>query len=215
MAKVLIPVNPNSGLDLNQDGKVTVDELVRSALLIFIALNVLLGALIVGGWLLVTGKFPPWRIMGIIPLLAAILTATLLLWRMTRYERQEREDRRELEFKREKERWEFDQARGISQEAGATTMTQAQIDMAAEQIIARYYTGKEWSREACEKDGVMGSELWNEANKLLRERGIRRGRSRDLEPETYAKAWGIYCKAKLEANRHKMGSANDDWREAG
>lgn len=215
MAKVLIPVNPNSGLDLNQDGKVTVDELVRSALLIFIALNVLLGALIVGGWLLVTGKFPPWRIMGIIPLLAAILTATLLLWRMTRYERQEREDRRELEFKREKERWEFDQARGISQEAGATTMTQAQIDAAADQIIARYYAGRGWSREACEKDGVMSAELWNEANKLLRERRIRRGRSRGLEPATYADAWGMYCAAKLKANRHKMGSANDDWREAG
>jgi len=144
-----------------------------------------------------------------------VATAIAMLWRMTRYERQEREAKRDAEFERERKRWEFDQAQGISQEAGATTMTQAQIDMAAEQIIARYYAGREWSREACEKDGVMSAELWNEANKLLRERRIRRGRSRDLEPETYAEAWGLYCKAKLEANRHKMGSANDDWREAG
>jgi len=94
-------------------------------------------------------------------------------------------------------------------------MTQAQIDAAAEQILARYYTGKEWSREACEKDGVMSAELWNEANAMLKKRNIRRGRKTTLEPATYAEAWGLYCAAKLKANQHKMGSASDDWREAG
>ena len=214
MAKVLIPVNPKESMDLDGDGKVTVDELVRSVLLIFVALVVLLGAMIVGGWLLITGKFPPWRVMGIIPLLSAILTALLLLWRMTRYERQEREARRDKKFERKKARWEFNQARGISKEAGATTMTQAQIDGAAEQIMARYYAGKGWTREACEKDGVMGAELWNEANAMLKKRRIRDGRKNKLRPETYAKAWGLYCEAKLKANQHKMGSANDDWRES-
>ena len=214
MAKVLIPVNPNGGLDLNQDGKTTVGELAVSALLIFVSLVSLLGALVIGGWVLAIERLPPWRAFGVILILSVVATAIAMLWRMTRYERQEREAKRDAEFERERKRWEFDQAQGISQEAGATTMTQAQIDAAADQIIARYYAGKEWSREGCEKDGVMGSELWNAANKLLKDRRIRRGSSRKLEPATYADAWGMYCAAKLKANRHKMGSANDDWRES-
>ena len=60
----------------------------------------------------------------------------------------------------------------------------------------------------------MGAELWNAANKLLKERGIRQGRKTVLRPDTLDDAWRIYCEKKLQANQHKMGSASDDWIEA-
>jgi len=202
-------------MDLNQDGKVTVDERVRSALLIFTALLVLFGAVIIGGWGLIVGSLPPWRVIAVIPLLSASSTAALLIRRELYIERQEREAKTDLEFRREKERWEFAQAQGISTEAGATTISQAQVDSAALSILRRFYDGKPWSRDACVADGLMSAEQWNEANATLRKRRIRRGRQMKLEPPDFATAWAMYCDAKLKANKHKMGSASDDWREAG
>ena len=219
--KVIVPSSVGAGtrgLDLNGDGRVTIDELARSTMLVFVQLVIALSAAVWGIWVLVAGQIPApvtlLRVEGAIMASSAIGAAALGLWRMLRYERQEREEKRDLEFERERARWEFDQVRGVSREAGATTMTQAEVDLAALQILQRYYAGKKCTREACEKDNVMGSELWNEANDMLKKRHIRRGRSRHLEPATFAKAWGKYCEGKLEANQHKMGSANDDWIES-
>ena len=210
--KVLIP--QNNSLDLNGDGRVTIDELARSTMLIFIQLVVVFSALVGAVYLLVVGPALVRLVGGVIGL-SAVCAFGLGVYRMLRFERLERRDKTvwDLEYRRTK--WEFDQARGVADEAGATTMSQAQIDAAVHQILSRYYTGKEWNREALEKAGVMTAEVWNEANAMLKKRRIRKGRKRELEPETFAEAWGIYCEAKLRANQYKMNGRHDsDWREA-
>ena len=214
MAKILVPIDPRQSMDLNNDGRVTVDELVHSALYIFVALFVILGAVIVGGWVLITERLPPWRVWALIFILDGLLTGGLIIWRMTGHERREREAAEDRARQHEREDWEFDQARGVSDDARSTTLSQAQIDAAVWQILARYYAGKEWTRDACEKAGVMSAELWNEANALLKKRHIRRGSKRALEHDTLEEAWGVYCAAKLKANQHRMGSAKADWTEA-
>ena len=212
--KVIVPSSVGAGsrgLDLNGDGKVTIDELARSTILVFVQLVVVFFALIGGVYFLVVGP-ALLRLIGAVVSVSAILAFSLGLWRMLRYERQEREEKRDREFERERAGWEFDQARGVSREAQSTTLAQAHIDAAALQILQRYYAGKGWTRSACEKENVMGSELWNEANGMLKKRRIRNGSSRHLEPETFADAWGLYCEAKLKANQHRV--ANGNWTEA-
>lgn len=208
--RVVIP--PNNGLDLNQDGKVTVDELIQSATWILIALLALFGVIIIGLWVVISGKFPPWRIIVLIFILAAAGTAGLLIRRMLYPERNEKEAAIDREFERTRARWEFDQARGVSEDARATTLAQADIDVAAMQILRRYYDGKAFTRDALVGDGLMTAQLWNQANGLLRKRGIRHGRKNEFRPETFAEAWALYCAAKLKANQHRV--ANGDWTEA-
>ena len=202
---------PLDALDRNKDGRISVDELIQSAHWIFLALLALLGVLIAGPWLMIAGKLPPWRIWVMILILAAAGTATLIVRRMLFPERNEKEAAIDREFERERAQWEFDQARGVSEDARATTLAQAEIDAAALTILQRYYQGKEWTRDACTATG-MTAELWNEANGLLKKRGIRRGRKSHLEPESFQEAWGLYCEAKLKANQHRI--ANGEWTEA-
>jgi len=207
--KVIMPTQGN--LDLNGDGKVTIDELAKSTGSVFAQLVVVFGALGGAVWLVVVGPLF-FKIAGAVIGLAAICSFGLGVYRMLRYERMESRDKIAWHLEHERARWEFDQAKGISKEASATSLSQAQVDMAAQNILARYYSGKEWSREAMVKDNLLTAELWNEANAVLQKRRIRKGRKRELEPENFADAWGIYCEAKLRQNRHKL--ANNDWREA-
>ena len=206
--KVLIP--PNS-MDLNQDGKVTIDELARSTVLIFAQLVILMTAFVGGIALLILG---PWfvRIIGAIVSLSAIGASGLGVYRMLRYERMESRDKTRWELEHKRAEWEFNQARGVSEDARSSTVSQAQIDVAAMQILQRYYSGKEWSRDALVGAGLMTADLWNEANALFKKRGIRRGRKTELIPDTFADAWALYCEAKLRANQHRI--ANGDWTEA-
>jgi hypothetical protein len=209
--KILLPQNSSMGMDLNGDGKVTADELIQSTMTIFWQLVVVLGAFVGGIGLLIVG---PWflRIIGVIVSVSAIAAFSLGIYRMLRYERMEREERLELERKRIREDWEFDRARGVSEDARATTLDQAQIDVAAMQILQRYYQDKEWSRDAMVGAGLMTAQLWNEANALLKKRRIRHQRKTMLNPPTFSAAWAMYCEAKLRANQHRV--VNGDWTEA-
>ena len=211
--KVLIP--PNS-MDLNQDGKVTIDELARSTVLIYGQIVIAASAVLWGLWVLVAGQIPQpvtfLRIQGAIVAFSVPIAAYIGIKRMLRFERMEDRDKTRWQLEHERAKWEFAQARGVSVDARSSTVSQAQIDVAAMQILQRYYRGEEWSRDICVGAGLMTADLWNEANALLKKRGIRRGRKTALEPETFADAWAMYCAAKLRANQHRI--ANGDWTEA-
>ena len=209
-------IMPAANMDLNNDGKVTIDELARSTGLIYAQIVIAASAVVWGIWVLIVGAIPQvvtfLRVEGAIVAFSAPLAAYIGIKRMLRYERIEEREQKAWEFQRKRDEWELRQAMGIATEAGATTMTQAQVDATAQQILSRYYTGKEWSREAMVKANVTTAELWNEANATLKKRRIRKGKKRELEPDTFAEAWGIYCEEKLRQNRHKLGGR--DWREA-
>ena len=206
-------------MDLNGDGKVTIDELFRSTLLIYAQIVGAVSAVLWGLWVLVAGKVPQpvtfLRVEGAIIAFSVPLAAHIGIKRMLRFERIEEREQKMWELKHEQAKWQFRQAQGIADESGATSMDQATIDTAVWNILKRYYRGDAWTREALEKAGVMTAEVWNEANALLKKRRIRVGRRQELEPETLQEAWAIYLEAKEKANRHKMSSASDpDWREA-
>ena len=204
--KAIIPLD----MDRNKDGQITPDELIQSALWIFLSLLVLLGALIGGVWLLIIGPAIV-RIVGGVLAVSALLTAALLLYRMTYPERNERRDITTWKLAHERAKWEFAELQGVSQDARSGTLAQAEIDAAAYQILERYYNGKPWTREACMEAGLMTAQLWNAANKLLKKRGIRSGRKGILRPDTLAEAWGIYVRKKQQANQHRV--ANGNWTE--
>ena len=212
MAKILVPFNPRESLDLNQDGHITVDELIKSATWIFLAGLLILGSVIVGLWILIDEKLPPWRVFGAILIIDSLLTGALIGYRMTYPERNERELAKDREFERKRAQWEFDQARGVSDAARSSSLAQADIDVAAMQILRRYYDGKPFTRDAMVGDGIMTAQLWNEANALLKKRSIRAGRKNEFRPDTFAEAWAIYCEHKARANQHRI--ANGDWTEA-
>ena len=207
--KLVIP--QDNALDLNGDGRVTVDELVRSTWMIFIQLVVVFGAIALAVVALVYAPAFLKVAVSIIAL-AALLAFSLGVYRMLRHERLDREAEQEKLRRWEREDYEFDLLRGVSDDARATTLAQAEIDAAALQILRRYYDGKPFTRDAMVGDGLMTAQLWNEANGLLRKRGIRAGRKSEFRPDDFAEAWAIYCEAKLKANQHTVH--NGDWREA-
>ena len=211
MAKILVPFNPRESLDLNQDGQVTVDELIKSATWIFLAGLLILGSLIIGLWVIIDETLPPWRVFGVILIIDSLLTGALIGYRMTYPERNERELAKDREFERKRAQWEFDQARGVSEDARSSSLAQADIDVAAMQILRRHYAGKPFTRDAMVGDGIVTAQLWNEANGLLKKRGIRAGRKNEFRPDTFAEAWAQYCEHKLKANQHYV--KNGDWTE--
>jgi len=212
--KLVIP--SDSGMDLNSDGRVTIDELFRSTVLIYALIVGAVSAVLWGLWVMVAGKIPPalafLRIEGAILAFSVPLAAYIGIRRLLRYERQEERDKTMWELEHERARWEFNQARGVSEDARATTLAQAEIDAAALTILQRYYQGKPCTRDACTDAGLMTAQLWNEANGLLKKRGIRRGRKSEFVPDDFAAAWAQYCEYKLKANQHRV--ANGEWTEA-
>jgi len=198
-------------MDLNGDGKVTADELIQSTWTIFVQLVVVFGAI---GLAILALIYAPLIIKIAVSAiaLAALCAFSLGIYRMLRYERMESRDNEAWAFEKRKAEWEFDQARGVSEDARSSSLAQADIDVAALQILQRYYDGKEWTRDALVGVGLMTAATWNEANALLKKRGIRRGKNSYLEPESFADAWAIYCEKKLRANQYRI--ANGDWTEA-
>ena len=216
MAKVLIPFGAQDGLDLNRDGKVTIDELFQGTLRIYGFIVAAISAVLWSLWIAVAGQIPHpvtfLRIEGAILGLCVPIAAYIGIKRMRRYERQEARDQTMWELERKRAEWEFDQARGVSEDARSSSLAQAEIDVAAMQILQRYYQGQEWSRDACVGAGLMTADLWNEANDLLKKRRIRSGRKTALNFDTFQDAWARYCEAKLNANQHRV--ANGNWTEA-
>ena len=212
--KILLP--QAGSMDLNQDGKITIDELFRSTVLIYALIVGAISAVLWGLWVMVAGRIPQpltfLRIEGAILAFSVPGAAYIGIRRMMRYERQEERDKKRWELEYEMEQYKFGELRGVSEDARNTTLAQAEIDMVAELILHRYYSGKEWSRDAMVKAGMTTAQCWNEANALLKKRGIRRGNKRELVQESYAEAWGRYLQKKREANQHRI--ANGNWTEA-
>ena len=207
--KAFIPLD--TGMDLNRDGKVTIDELIRSTYMIFLLLVVLFGAIALTIVAMIYAPVPIKIFFGIIAL-SALGAFSLGVYRMLRYERQEKQDKVERERRHEREDYDFDLVRGVSDAARSSSLAQADIDVAAMQILRRYYDGKPFTRDAMVGDGIMTAQLWNEANALLKKRSIRAGRKNEFRPDTFAEAWAIYCEHKARANQHRI--ANGDWTEA-
>jgi hypothetical protein len=215
--KILVPPGAN-GMDLNGDGRITPDELIRSTWTIFVQVVLASSAAIWCIWIAVAGRIPNaltfLRIEGVLVTGSIIAACYIGIKRQLRYERQEGRDYHMWLLEKEKTEWQLDQAKGISKDSRPADMTQIDIDAAALTILTYYYDGKDCTREALVQLGLMTADLWNSANKLLKDRHIRKGRSRNLEPGTFEEAWAMYLAGKMKAHNYKMAGAYDpDWRE--
>lgn len=208
MTTVRIPVQANP-LDLDQDGKVTLDELIRSAfwlaLWIVIGLNslnvaVLACLYVLFRWEEWTGAvswsgivfFASWGI-------GMVYSSILSLNRMRRYERAEAEAQVDLEHERRRKAFELDQIMGVTRKEDETAWTQATQDRHARLFLelsfdkASFITRDEWKGRGLPEDA------WNRINKLMKKYKIRDGRGSTLQHETLAEAWGAWCEKTMKS----------------
>ena len=183
--------------DLNDDGKVTFDELIRSTLYIAAMIAFFLLALLGGiGLILLRGPLIP-TLVGYCLVLATVLGAVIGIRRQIRYERAERLEREELYRRWAREDYEFDVLRGAAQTETDTRWNSARQDQYARLWLnLSYERGKPITRDEWQRQG-QPVEAWNRTNSLMKRRGIRRGSS--LAPDTLAEAWGAWCEAELES----------------
>jgi len=190
--------------DTNKDGKVSLGERVQAALVLwavlFLALNILYLCIVVvlnkqrAGALWLTFWLPAFVALD------TVAVAALAVWRLIIYERAEREERAERRRRWDREDWEMDQVKGISKSEGETRWTQATQDYYAQLYLKRYYQGKGLERNRWEADGLP-QPAWNRINKLMQQYKIRKARSKVLEFETFAEAWGAWCEAEMTSRR--------------
>lgn len=209
---------PLPDMDLNGDGKVTINELVMSAFLI--AASIVLGANVVNG-VVVGGLYliKPWenwndaRAWLLIIFLLSLGTGTgvgvyFTIKRMLRYERGEREAMTDLEHQRKVKKWEFDVARGADQKAtdtqgdGATQDHYARLFLKYSYDMGHFITRREWTKAGLSED------WWNRLNSLMKKYNIRQGASTELQQDTFSEAWGVWCDAMVKG-RHWVKHGSD------
>jgi hypothetical protein len=117
-------------------------------------------------------------------------------------EKSERLARQELEHQRKMQNFELKEKelqiqrmQGVDTHEPGTRFSQGDVDAMAELMMRRFYEGRSWSRAEMEKDGYS-QDIWNQANKLLKSRGIRKGNKARLSPDTYDEAWQLYVRGK-------------------
>jgi len=218
MTTIRIPMQGNP-LDLNQDGKVTLDELIRSAfwlaLWIVIGINSLNLALLASGYVLfgwenwkgaiswsVIVFFGSWGI-------GMVYSSLLSVNRMRRYERAEAEARVDLEMERERKRFELDQIIGVTRREEETAWTQATQDRYARLFLELSFEKTAQAEKNGEKGGFitrdewkgrgLPEDAWNRINQLMKKYHIRKGQSSQLQHETLAEAWGAWCEKTMQS----------------
>lgn len=204
--------------DLNRDGTVTIGERVQASLILwgimFVALNVVYAALAA----IIEWDEPARAWAGFwLPMFVIVDTVgvtSLAVWRLIIYERGEKLEGEERRRRWEREDWEMDQIRGTVAHEGNTRVTPATRDFYAKLFLQRYYQGKSIARDG--KGGWVDSglpkEMWDLINGMMKDRKIRKGRSKDLEPATFAEAWGIWCDHEVKARRWvRNGPGPDDF----
>lgn len=208
MTTIHIPLQANP-LDLNQNGRVTLDELVVSA--VWIVKWIILGVNAVSIALLASGyMLSPWAEWGgafrwsVIVFFASVGIGMLIgAWtcirRMRRYERAEEESRVDLELERTRKKFELDQIMGVTRKEKETAWTQATQDRYARLFLelsfekGTFITRDEW------KSRGLAEDAWNRVNALMQKYKIRRGREGALQHETLAEAWGAWCEKTMQS----------------
>jgi len=186
-------------MDLNRDGKVSLGELVVSAFLIVAGVFSFL--LIVGLtiWAFVADAWTGVKFLLTLITISGAVSIIVALWRLFRYERGEKRDNAEWALKREKEEWELDQIKGVVNQEAETNWTQAtQDEMARRYLFWSYKQGQFVTREEWKKKG-QPEVAWNRINGLMKEHKIRSKRSRDLQHDDFAEAWGAWCDAMIKS----------------
>jgi multisubunit Na+/H+ antiporter MnhC subunit len=207
MRRYLLQAPDTLPADLNADGRVTIGELVVSALVLAASMVVGLATLAGCAWLLFRPETAGWlRLATIIVGLATLAAATLLIWRMTHYERHETLTRQEIERRRMFE----DEDRAVRNELqaqdGQARISQADVDAAVWDILKRYYAGKPWARG---KVPGVSEPRWNMANEILKKCGLRQGNRRSLEPETFDIAWSQFLQWRRKTRAYYVTSEGD------
>lgn len=208
MTTIRIPVQANP-LDLNQDGRVTLDELVRSAFWIvaWIAIGInsfnlsFLGcAYVLLGWDNWKGAIS-WSVIVFFTSLGigTIYAALLSLSRMKRYERAEQMATEEVMRRREAEDADRALRNGLQQKDGQARIEQADIDYAVFRILQEYFAGRPWARG---KIADISEPRWNLANEMLQNCKLRHGNRRNLEAETLDQAWVKYLEWRASRRSH-------------
>jgi hypothetical protein len=201
MTTIRIPepvVNP----DLNRDGVVTFDELLKSS--VWIALLAFVGVFVVGlagtvwlmdkNWKAVAEIMVDWTLGSLV--LAVLVGVGVGIYRQFRYEREQSIQGEAIRIQMEREQWELDQLKGVSGRAEKTKFTQAEIDAHAQIYLQGYYNGHGLTRAAWVKRG-FSKDMWDVVNKKMRSRGIRTGSKPDLNYPDFAGAWGRWCEEKV------------------
>ena len=205
---IRIPL-PNT-LDLDGDGRVTLGELIRSAWAIAFSLltglNVIYWGLVLTLYI-ITCPWETWRgalkvgaVVFVLSFGISVLVGVLItIRRNLRYERGEKEAKTDLDHERKRRKFELDQIMGVTQQEHSTNWDNAKQDYYARLFLTMSYnkgsfvTRDEW------KDKGQPEDAWNRINKLMQKHRIRHGRSTDLQYETFAHAWGIWCDAMLNS----------------
>ena len=188
--------------DLNKDGRTTTGELLGAVVLfavgIFCGLTILIGGVYVVFFVDAPG---PLKLIAVCAVLAVLLAVGLLALRIFREEREERLRRAEIfrrwRYEEEDRKWRM----GLQDAEAQSRFSQADIDAAAWHLLEVYYK-KNGRITRDSKDHRLSETMWNQVNRLLQERNIRRGNKRTLEPATIDEAWAMWCKRKLEARSY-------------
>jgi len=139
--------------DLNGDGKVTLDELVRSTLYIAVLLALVFLALLGGVGLLLVPGLLILKLVGGSLVLAVVLAAIIGIRRQIRYERAERLEREELARRRAREDYEFALLKGEAKTEADTRLNSGlQNQYALLWLEISYQRGKPITRDEWNKD---------------------------------------------------------------
>lgn len=190
--------------DLNHDGHTSFGELVTYTLVLGGGLFVALNALVIAICILfgVERWWRPWLSVWVplLMILVTLIALALFVWRLIVPEKGEVMSFLDWRQKRARERWEFDQVRGLSSTEAGTRLSQADQDYYLRLYLLRWYQHGKLSRDQWEADGLP-KRMWDRANELAKKHRIRKAHANKLEPVTFADAWGLYCDALVRGRR--------------
>lgn len=193
--------------DLNQDGQISVGELLVSAGIAALLLAIILNVAVHGVGALILGEdWPFLPVFAANCAVAVVAGGALGIWRMLRYEfgvHYWRDDRRRLRQLEDEDRA-F--RLGLTDEDKQARISQADIDEAIWLMLRAWFETGTFARGKVQ--GVSETR-WNLANETLKSAGLRRGRRMDIEAETIDEAWARYLQWRKNARSHYVTSEGD------
>ena len=208
MGRMLVQL-PDSVMtgDLDQDGTISLGELLASAIVAALLLAVILNVVVQGvGLLVLRGDWPWLTALGANCAVAVVAGGVLGIWRMLRYElglhywRDDRARQRELEDEDRAFRL------GLTDDDRQARISQADVDEAVWLMLRAWFETSTFARG---KVPGVSETRWNLANEVLKASGLRRGRRMDVEAETIDEAWARYLLWRRSARSHYVTSEGD------